>query len=114
MTRRIKYKAPTNPTFGEHEIDYIFLIEADVNLDNINENEVCEVAYLDQDELKEMLSTLDEKGLQFSPWGKLIVNNFMYPWWPAFMNRKQDGEALAKQVETDVIHSFSDEECLRL
>lgn len=51
---RIHYCAPSNGHWGEHEIDYIFFLQADVKLD-INQNEVCEFKYVDANELKQML-----------------------------------------------------------
>ena len=55
---RIHYKAPNVPydgKFGEHEIDYILFLQADVDLD-VNENEVKSVKYVNQEELKAILS----------------------------------------------------------
>merc|ERR1719231_143209 len=79
---KVHYHAASNDDFGEHEIDYVLLVQADVELDNINPNEVVETMYIDQAGLKEMLATLEEKGLQFSPWGRIIVETFMDKWWP--------------------------------
>jgi isopentenyl-diphosphate delta-isomerase len=79
---RVKYHARCTEDFGEHEIDYVLLIQADVELDNVNPNEIVETMYIDQAGLKEMFATLEEKDLEFSPWGKLICDQFMDKWWP--------------------------------
>lgn len=74
---RIHYKAPSDGKWGEHEIDYILFIKADVDLD-VNPNEVRDVKYVSPDELKSMFK--DEK-LQFTPWFKLICNTMLFEWW---------------------------------
>lgn len=74
---RIHYKAPSDGKWGEHEIDYILFIKADVDLD-INPNEVQDTKYVSPDELKTMFS---EGKLQFTPWFKLICQTMMFEWW---------------------------------
>ncbi|OUM67309.1 hypothetical protein PIROE2DRAFT_40180, partial [Piromyces sp. E2] len=53
---RIHYLAPSDGIWGEHEIDYIFIIKADVDL-NINKNEVLSYRYVTKDELQEIFDT---------------------------------------------------------
>ncbi|EMC91862.1 hypothetical protein BAUCODRAFT_126839 [Baudoinia panamericana UAMH 10762] len=74
---RIHYKAPSDGKWGEHEIDYILFIKADVDLD-INPNEVQATRYVSEAELKEMFK--DDK-LTFTPWFKLICQTMMFEWW---------------------------------
>ncbi|KAI9801734.1 MAG: isopentenyl-diphosphate delta-isomerase idi1 [Sarcosagium campestre] len=74
---RIHYKAPSDGKWGEHEIDYILFIKADVTLD-INPNEVQATRYVSEGELKEMFT--DEK-LKFTPWFKLICHTMLFEWW---------------------------------
>lgn len=50
---RIHYAAPSNGPWGEHEVDYIFIIKSKVTLD-ANPNEVRDVKYVSEKELKEM------------------------------------------------------------
>ena len=52
---RIHYGAPSGGLWGEHEIDYILFLVADVDVIE-NENEVMASRYVDQNELKEMLT----------------------------------------------------------
>ena len=74
---RIHYKAPSDGKWGEHEIDYILFIKADVNL-NVNPNEVRDTTYVTPDELKEMFK-MDQ--LRFTPWFKLIGRGMLFEWW---------------------------------
>ncbi|KAL4797954.1 NUDIX hydrolase domain-like protein [Aspergillus venezuelensis] len=74
---RIHYKAPSDGKWGEHEIDYILFIEADVDLDP-NLNEVRDTKYVSEAELKEMFK---QPELQFTPWFKLICNSMLFEWW---------------------------------
>ncbi|CAK3874703.1 IDI1, isopentenyl diphosphate:dimethylallyl diphosphate isomerase [Lecanosticta acicola] len=74
---RIHYKAPSDGKWGEHEIDYILFIKADVDL-NANPNEVQATRYVKPDELKEMF---EEGKLSFTPWFKLICNSMLFEWW---------------------------------
>ncbi|KAL3430259.1 NUDIX hydrolase domain-like protein [Aspergillus tetrazonus] len=74
---RIHYKAPSDGKWGEHEIDYILFIQADVDLEP-NLNEVRDTRYVSADELKEMFKQTD---LKFTPWFKLICDSMLFEWW---------------------------------
>ena len=74
---RIHYLAPSDGKWGEHEIDYILFIQADVDL-NINPNEVKDAKYVSMDELKEMFK---DHTVKHTPWFKLICENMLYEWW---------------------------------
>nr|KMM66330.1 isopentenyl-diphosphate Delta-isomerase II [Coccidioides posadasii RMSCC 3488] len=74
---RIHYKAPSNGKWGEHEIDYILFVQADVDLD-VSPNEVRDTRYVTADELKDMFNQPD---LKFTPWFKLICNSMLFEWW---------------------------------
>ncbi|KAI1981541.1 isopentenyl-diphosphate delta-isomerase idi1 [Ophidiomyces ophidiicola] len=77
---RICYKAPSDGKWGEHEIDYILFIQADVDLD-VNPNEARDTMYVTLAELKELLKRPD---LKFTPWFKLICNSMLFKWWENF------------------------------
>eukprot|EP00042_Codosiga_hollandica_P033687 m.227805 g.227805 ORF g.227805 m.227805 type:complete len:132 (-) comp54245_c0_seq8:164-559(-) len=77
---RIHYKAQSDPTWGEHEIDYIFIIKRDVSV-NPNPNEVKSYRYITKEELTEFLAGAEANGISVTPWFKLIVQNFLYKWW---------------------------------
>jgi isopentenyl-diphosphate delta-isomerase len=74
---RIHYKAPSDGKWGEHEIDYILFIKADVDLDP-SPNEVRDTKYVSQDELKALFK---DPELKFTPWFKLICESLLYEWW---------------------------------
>lgn len=74
---RIYYKAPSDGKWGEHEIDYILFIRADVSVE-VNPNEVQDIRYVTAAELKAMF---DDPKLRFTPWFKLICNNMLFEWW---------------------------------
>ncbi|EON98953.1 putative isopentenyl-diphosphate delta-isomerase protein [Phaeoacremonium minimum UCRPA7] len=74
---RIHYKAPSDGKWGEHEIDYILFIKANVDL-NPNLNEVRDTKYVTADELKEQFK---DPSLTFTPWFKLICNSMLFEWW---------------------------------
>lgn len=74
---RIHYKAPSDGKWGEHEIDYILFIKANVDLDP-NLNEVRDTKYVTQDELK---ASFKDPSLKFTPWFKLICESMLFEWW---------------------------------
>ncbi|KAH7165489.1 NUDIX hydrolase domain-like protein [Dactylonectria macrodidyma] len=74
---RIHYKAPSDGKWGEHEIDYILFIKANVDLD-VNPNEVQATQYVSADKLKHLF---DDPTLKFTPWFKLICNSMLFEWW---------------------------------
>ncbi|KAK4251562.1 hypothetical protein VTI28DRAFT_6166 [Corynascus sepedonium] len=74
---RIHYKAPSDGQWGEHEIDYILFIKANVDLAP-NPNEVQATQYVAADRLKQMF---EDPSLKFTPWFKLICNSMLFEWW---------------------------------
>ncbi|KAK1759373.1 NUDIX hydrolase domain-like protein [Echria macrotheca] len=74
---RIHYKAPSDGKWGEHEIDYILFIKANVDL-NINENEVQATQYVSAEKLKQLF---EDPTLKFTPWFKLICQSMLFEWW---------------------------------
>ena len=77
---RIIYQAASDTVWGEHEVDYILFIKANVKV-NPNENEVGDFKYVSKEKLKEFMANSDSENLSFTPWFKLIVENFLYSWW---------------------------------
>ena len=58
-------------------VDYILFIKADVDLD-VNANEVQDVRYVSEEELKTMFR---DDSLRFTPWFKLICETMLFEWW---------------------------------
>ncbi|KAB8208449.1 NUDIX hydrolase domain-like protein [Aspergillus parasiticus] len=71
---RVHYKAPSDGKWGEHEMDYILFIQADVDL-AVNRNEVQDFRWVSPEDLKRMFST---PGLQYTPWFKLICESLLF------------------------------------
>ncbi|KAI0594045.1 NUDIX hydrolase domain-like protein [Biscogniauxia sp. FL1348] len=74
---RIHYKAPSDGKWGEHEIDYILFIKANVDLDP-NPNEVKDTKYVSPEDLKKQFA---DPSLTFTPWFKLICQSMLFEWW---------------------------------
>lgn len=69
---------PDSP-WGEHEMDYILFIRVpDASLAP-NPEEVADVRYVTQDQLKEMMDPAS--GLKWSPWFRIIAQKFLPQWW---------------------------------
>ncbi|KAF7339483.1 Isopentenyldiphosphate isomerase [Mycena sanguinolenta] len=92
---RIHYLAPSNGMWGEHEVDYILFITADVTV-TPNPNEIRDHKYVDKAELQAMF---DAPGNSFTPWFKLIARDFLFGWWDALLERKNpQGQVVAKNL----------------
>ncbi|PHT48947.1 hypothetical protein CQW23_13155 [Capsicum baccatum] len=65
-----------------HSVDYLLFIVRDVKV-NPNPDEVADIKYVNQEQLKELLRKADagEEGLKLSPWFRLVVDNFLFKWW---------------------------------
>ncbi|XP_069111548.1 isopentenyl-diphosphate Delta-isomerase 1-like [Argopecten irradians] len=80
---RIHYKSgnvPVDGVWGEHEIDYILIVQKDVEL-NPNKDEVKMCKYITKEELQNMADEQESKGTLLTPWFKLIIDKFLYKWW---------------------------------
>ncbi|RLV96361.1 Isopentenyl-diphosphate Delta-isomerase [Spathaspora sp. JA1] len=93
---RIHYKSPSGEgsIWGEHEIDYILILKTknDIKID-ANYNEVKDFKYVDAKELQEMFK---DESLVFTPWFKLICQDFLFNWW----NKLDD----LQEFQDDKIH----------
>ncbi|RAQ64686.1 isopentenyl-diphosphate delta isomerase [Aspergillus flavus] len=74
---RVHYKAPSDGKWGEHEMDYILFIQADVDL-AVNRNEAQDFRWFSPEDLKNMFAT---PGLQYTAWFKLICESLLFKWW---------------------------------
>lgn len=81
---RLHYCAPDTVTYGdsaewgEHEIDYILFIKSNVKV-AANPDEVQDTKYVDKAELFDMMKS--NSGLLWSPWFRIIAENFLSEWW---------------------------------
>jgi farnesyl-diphosphate farnesyltransferase len=78
----------TDSPWGEHEVDYILFAQANVRC-KPNPEEVQDIKYVTLPELQDMM--LPSSGLLWSPWFRIIVENFLVHWW----------KDLATTLETD-------------
>ncbi|CAG8477400.1 7849_t:CDS:2 [Funneliformis caledonium] len=78
---RVHYLAPSDGLWGEHEIDYILFIRGNFTLNDlaVNKNEVSAVEFLSPEELRQKFN--NPGNLKFTPWFKLICENFLFKWW---------------------------------
>lgn len=67
-----------NSPWGEHEIDYILFIQADVKL-SLNKEEVEATKYVTLSELQAQMKP--DSGMLWSPWFRIIVEKFLIHWW---------------------------------
>jgi len=67
-----------NAQWGEHEVDYILFIRANVTLQP-NPEEVDAVKYVTREELAAMMDP--GSGLRWSPWFRILAQRFLPGWW---------------------------------
>lgn len=97
---RILYTAASDDIWGENEIDYILILQKDVEVKQ-NPNEVAETCYVSRQDLPDFLQSLIIKGCRITPWFNMVVNNFLYTWWD---NLHQ----LEELKDHKSIHTFKD------
>jgi len=89
---------PKSP-WGEHEIDYILFVQADVKV-KPNPEEVSDVKYVTQAELQKLMSA--KSGLLWSPWFRIIAEQFLPHWWANLSETLKTD----KFVDLTTIHRF--------
>jgi len=87
MTKMV-YKARADEKWVEHELDYIFAIKCDLDI-NPNKIEIEETKYVN---LEELDSLFDDKKAKIGPWFKLIKENFLNDIWKALDNLGEIGD----------------------
>lgn len=82
--------------WGEHEVDYILFVQADVTL-TPNPDEVSEVKYVTQQQLRDMLA---DPSLRWSPWFVGIMERGGWEYWDHLDEALQEG---SRFVTRDII-----------
>lgn len=82
---RIHYIAPSDGIWGEHEMDYIMFLKADIPIVP-NPEEVKAVRYVSQEELRQMMEQAAKGEIHLTPWFALISDSFIWKWWDALLN----------------------------
>ncbi|PIA98747.1 Isopentenyl-diphosphate Delta-isomerase [Cercospora beticola] len=85
---RIHYKAASDGLWGEHEIDYILFVKADVTID-ANPNEVRDWKYVTMSELESAMNDENAQSL-FTPWFRLICDDTLFQWWKLLQEDRLD------------------------
>eukprot|EP00879_Flechtneria_rotunda_P020282 GHRR01021330.1.p1 GENE.GHRR01021330.1~~GHRR01021330.1.p1 ORF type:complete len:249 (+),score=79.87 GHRR01021330.1:99-845(+) len=103
---RLHYCAADRDTYGadaswgEHEIDYILLAQADVTVQP-NAEEVAAVKHVDLQELQQMMDP--KSGLKWSPWFRIIAKHFLPKWWQDLQRTLETDE----HVDIVTVHKLS-------
>ena len=79
---KMRYKARANEKWVESEIDYIFVIKCDVDI-NPNTIEIEDTKYVNPNELE---SVFQDKDAKIGPWFRLIKENFLDGIWKSLDN----------------------------
>lgn len=93
---RLHYFSAGDGTWGEHEIDYIFILHKNVTLQP-NPDEVQQIVYLSREELTEFQQRANHP---FTPWFRLISANWLTKWW-------ENLDKLHTYQDDNVIHKFN-------
>jgi len=100
---RIHYKAYSDEgEWGEHEIDYVFFIQKDLEY-NPSPNEVDDVKFVTASELQAIFEQAELGKTKVTPWFKYIMDSSGFNWWEKF----QAGQ-LQDCVDTEKIMRFGD------
>ncbi|GAA6062598.1 hypothetical protein JCM10212_004893 [Sporobolomyces blumeae] len=87
---RIHYYAKSDEIWAEHEIDYILFLTLDPKFE-INPNEVSATKWVSKQDLEEFFRDPEST---FTPWFKLIAESFLYKWWDALLDSREEQGAL--------------------
>jgi len=77
---KMHYKARADKKWIEHEVDYIFAIKVDVDI-NPNTNEIQKTRYVNQKELNNLFDKANSGKVKIGPWFRLIKDNFLSKIW---------------------------------
>ena len=86
---KMHYRARADEKWVEHEIDYIFALNCDIETKS-NPNEIAELKYVTEDELQELF----DQGEKIGPWFRLIKENFLNDIWNTLddLSKAADGK----------------------
>lgn len=98
---RIHYRAECDDgVWGEHEIDYVFVVQKDVQL-SPEPNEVEHVQYVTREKLNAMFDQADSStDLCLTPWFQHIMRHFGWDWWHALVEHGMDKVETLRDSET--------------
>ena len=85
---KMVYKARADEKWVEHEIDYIFAIKRDLEI-NPNKIEIEETKYVNLEELEALFG---DKEAKIGPWFRIIKENFLNDIWKTLDNLDEIGD----------------------
>lgn len=91
---KIHYFSEGDGTWGEHEIDYIYIIRKDFTLVP-NPMEIGRIFSVSRADFN---SFIKSSGLPLTPWFELIIKNWLFKWWDNLDN--------LKALRDDKIHRY--------
>ena len=77
---KMHYKSRADEKWVEHEVDYIFVVKMDVQI-NPNTNEIQRTKYVDKKELDNLFDMSNKGDVKIGPWFRLIRDNFLDKIW---------------------------------
>ena len=96
---KMHYKARADKKWVEHEIDYIFVVKRDVQI-NPNSNEIQKTNYVNKKELDNLFELSNNDDIKIGPWFKLIREHFLDKIW-------ENLESL-KDIEDKQVHNMGE------
>ncbi len=96
---KMHYKSRADEKWIEHEVDYIFVVKMDVQI-NPNSNEIQRIKYVDKKELDNLFEMSNNGDVKIGPWFRLIRNHFLDKIW-------ENMESL-KDIEDQKVHHMGE------
>lgn len=102
FVNKIAYRAASDcGKWGEAEIDYIFVLRKNLNL-NINPEEIQSYRYVDRSEMKDLLSFQGkDENFKITPWLRLLARDHLFRYWDNLDN-------LSKVIDSQSIIDYRD------
>lgn len=83
---RIHYLAPSDSTWGEHEVDYILFVQKDIDV-KPNPEEIKDTRYVTQAQLKQLIEdSKTDPSIKLTPWFSLMSDTHIWKWWNALLD----------------------------
>jgi len=96
---KMHYKARADEKWIEHEVDYIFVVKINVQI-NPNTNEIQKTNYVNKKELDDLFEMSNNGDVKIGPWFRLIRYHFLDNIW-------ENMESL-KNIEDNKVHHMGE------
>ena len=84
---RILYYAPADPTFAEHELDYIIFAKKQLPHFEPNPDEVKNSEWVGLNDLADFIAEKEGHGEGITPWFRLIAESELPRWWKGLQEK---------------------------